>query len=70
MENLIAVAVVSGTAAISFGLALAIECCLLEVILRFLARARADEKTAGEASPEGAYRELRKFNSVAEEKRA
>ncbi len=68
MENLIAVAVVSGTAALSFGLALLIECCLLEVILRFLARAATADKALREA-PQGAYGELRKADSV-DEKRA
>ncbi len=69
MENLIAVAVVSGAAALSFGLALLIECCLLEVILRFLACARNNAKPTEPTSPAGAYRELRKVN-LPEEKRA
>lgn len=70
MENLIAVAVVSGATVISFGLALLIEFLLLEVILGCVARAHVDEEALGETPPQGTYPELRRLDSIAQKTRA
>ncbi len=65
MQNLIALAVISGATMCSIAIALLLECLLLKVILGLVAKAKRMEDARGAAAPEPSYRDLRRPGSGA-----